>query len=173
MFRILDVLALALVALVLLMPKPGIKTKAGLDGLDDAQRARSADLERLRTARPDDVGVAAALADLYLRGHRPEWALQTLSPLEGQPDHRVGLGLAMAHADRYELAEAKRALDLASGACAKDAGCTEPERARLALFHRSFDRVVADGVRFDDDPHRARALILEGLHNARVPGPPP
>ena len=171
MFRILDVLALALAALVVLMPKPGIKTRPGLDGLDEAQRARSADLERQRAARPDDVAVAVDLAELYLRGHRPEWALQTLSPLSGRPDHRVGLGLAMAHADRYELHQAKRALDLASGACPRDAACGEPAQARLLLFHRSFDRVVAEGVRFDDDPHRARELILEGLHNARVPPP--
>jgi hypothetical protein len=172
-FRILDLGALAIVAAMVFMPRPNVKTKPALADLDDTVRARTATLERARSTRPADVAVASELADAYLRGRRPEWALPALAPLAAAADHRVGLGMAMAHADRYEFPEAKKAVDLARAACPRDPGCKEPEQARIALVAGGFEKIVREGLSFEKDPHRVRDAILEGLHNSKLPTPAP
>lgn len=172
MFRIIDLSALVILSVVVLLPKPGVKPKLAYGGVDEAIRTRAALLEAERARRAGDVGVAVELADAYMRARRPEWALQTLAPLAASADHRVGLGMAVAHADRYEFPEAKRALDAAIAACPRDPGCSEPAQARIELLRRGFDRIAAEGLTFEKDPHRVRDLIIEGLHNTKLPPAP-
>src|SRR6185369_8832415 len=101
--RILDLIVIVLLAVVLLMPRPNVTVKAALQ-LPPERRERVAELQAMLVARPDAVDPALELANIYLDGHRPDWALATVGAvLRGhEDDFRLHHLRAVAYADRFE-----------------------------------------------------------------------
>src|SRR5262245_32878198 len=116
--RVLDVLVLLLLAALLVMPRPSVTVKAALP-LSPERRDLAAELQAQLAGTPDDVDAALDLAKVFLDGHRPDWALATVTPLvpgrEG--DHRLHLIRAISYADRFEAAPAYEAATEALTAC--------------------------------------------------------
>ena len=88
--RILDLIVLLLLATVLLMPRPDATVKPAL-AVDAELSDRVAELQSVLVGKPDDAAAALELANIYLDGHRPDWALATVGPLarvrpDGPPD---------------------------------------------------------------------------------------
>src|SRR5215471_11640335 len=72
--RILDLIVLVLLGTILLMPRPDATVKPALN-VDGERRERVAELQSILIGRPDDVSASLELANIYLDGHRPDWAL--------------------------------------------------------------------------------------------------
>src|SRR5262249_35293595 len=74
--RLLVLVVLILLACVVLVPRPDASVKPALS-LDAERRARVAELQSLLIGRPDDVDASLELANIFLDGRRPDWALAT------------------------------------------------------------------------------------------------
>src|SRR5690348_10666251 len=103
--RIVDLIAVAAVAVVLLLPSGSLVAKPALVG-DKIELDRVAALEDARFADPGNVDRALSLADAYLRAEHPDWALQTTAQFADAGDHRVHLVRATAYAERLQAREA-------------------------------------------------------------------
>jgi hypothetical protein len=173
MGRIFDLLALAALAFLVLLPKPSVIAHPAWPRVDAEARTRIAELEAARLLAPGDTALALELAELYERGRRPEWALQTLSPLAAAhpDDHRLWFGIAVAHADRFEFELSRVAINRTLEACGRDPRCDQPARARLALFERAMSRIAAEKLDMEHTPHKVREVILESLRNTKIPPP--
>jgi hypothetical protein len=180
MFRayrgLLDLVAVAVVAFVVLLPPPGVTVlhalpRAGVHDLDQI-----AELQTRTMSHPQDASAKLDLADLYLWQWRPDWALATLGPLAEQKpdDFRVHFAMAVAFADRFDFRNAKAAIDMAIAACNKNAGeekCGEPDEVRMKVFGTAVGDVVAQGINPLNDPNRAKIIIDNAIHNAKIPKP--
>ena len=115
--RILDLIVIILLATVVLMPRPDATVKPAL-ALDPERRARVAELQSTLIGRPDSVDASVELANIFLDGHRPDWALATVSAAARYHanDYRLHHLRAIAYADRFEGEPAfdavKRAVEL-------------------------------------------------------------
>lgn len=115
--RILDLIVIILLATVVLMPRPDATVKPAL-ALDPERRARVAELQSMLIGRPDAVDASVELANIFLDGHRPDWALATVSAAARYHanDYRLHHLRAIAYADRFEGEPAfdavKRAVEL-------------------------------------------------------------
>lgn len=171
--RILDVLALLLLATLVVMPRPNVTVKAALP-LQPERRERVAQLQAHLLGTPDDVAASIELADLFLDGGRPDWALATVGALlpRHDSDYRLHLRRAVAYADRFEappaFAAVDRALHLCNGAPVPGVPpCDEAPRARLGLLHHTLERIK--GVDMRNNPALAKERIIEALHPVWVP----
>jgi hypothetical protein len=174
--RILDLIVLLLLATVLLMPRPDATVKPAL-ALDPELGDRVAELQSVLVGKPDDADAALELANIYLDGHRPDWALATVGPLaRARPDDfRFQHLRAIAYADRFEGAPAfeaaSRALALCEHAPAGMPACGDAVHARLALLRSALESVAA--VDMKNQPYLAKDRIYRELHPVYVPRPRP
>src|SRR4029078_6112243 len=101
--RLLDLIVIILLAVVVLMPRPDASVKPALS-LDPERRARVAELQSILIGKPDSVDASLELANLFLDGHRPDWALAavTAAAKYHPNDYRVHNVRAIAYADRFE-----------------------------------------------------------------------
>src|ERR1044071_9743046 len=101
--RLLDLIVLVLLATVVLLPRPDASVKPALS-LDPERRARVAELQSLLIGRPDSVAASLELPNIFLDGHRPDWALATVTTaVKYHPnDYRLHHVRAIAYADRFE-----------------------------------------------------------------------
>ena len=101
--RILDLIVIILLATVVLMPRPDASVKPALT-LDPERRARVAELQSTLIGRPDAVDASVELANIFLDGHRPDWALATVTAAAKRHpnDYRIHNLRAIAYADRFE-----------------------------------------------------------------------
>ncbi len=166
--RILDILILLLLATLLVMPRPDATVKAAL-ALSPERRERVAELQAHLLGADDDVAASLELSDLFLDGHRPDWALATVGHLMPQhaDDYRLQLRRAVAYADRFDAAPAYEAADRAWGLCngAPVPGvppCDEAVRGRIALLRDTLDRIK--GLDMRSNLALAKDKIFEGLH---------
>lgn len=179
--RIVDLIAVAAVAVVFLLPSGSLVAKPALVG-DRVELDRVAALEDARFAAPDDVDRALALADAYqLLGH-PDWALATTAQFTDAGDYRVHLLRATAYADRLQP---KAALDEATRAYADcdragPKGCNPSERVRIGIVAGPMRVLVDRGIDPRRDPKAARAAVTGVLHATKAgdlikdaPKPPP
>ena len=172
--RTLDLIVLVLLATVLLMPRPDATVKAAL-AVDPELRDRVAELQSILAGKPDSVDAAIELANIYLDGHRPDWALATVSPLVAAhpDDYRLQHVRAIAYADRFEGAPAfdaaTKALALCERAPAGAPACGEAAHARLALLRSALESVAA--VDMKNQPYLAKDRIFRELHPVFVPRP--
>jgi hypothetical protein len=171
--RILDLLVIALLGVVLLMPRPDVTVKAALR-LPAERRDRVAELQARLVAQPDAVEPAIELANIYLDGHRPDWALATVGSIFAahESDFRLHHLRAIAYADRYESAPAFEAASRALALCEQadpEAGhpCSDADRGRLYLLKSTLQSVA--GIDMRKDPALAKERIMERLHPAYVP----
>ncbi len=185
--RILDLIVIVLLAVVLLMPRPDVTVKAALR-LPPEWRERVAELQARLVAQPDAVEPAIELANIYLDGHRPDWALATVGsvlPAHGN-DFRLHHVRAIAYADRFESAPAFEAASRALALCElNDASttpgatpCSDADRGRLNLLKSTLESVAGhrharrSGAREGKD-HAAAApdLLAEADRKAGREGP--
>jgi hypothetical protein len=171
--RILDLIVIVLLAVVLLMPRPSVTVKAALQ-LPAERRERVAELQSIMVAHPDAIDPAIELANIYLDGHRPDWALATVGAvLRGhEDDYRLQHLRAIAYADRFESPPAYEAARKALALCERpvqpeSAPCGEADRGRLALLTSTLEKVK--GIDMRQNPALAKERIFEGLHPVFVP----
>lgn len=174
--RILDLVVIALLAVILLMPRPDVTVKAALR-LPAERRERVAELQAAMLGREDPVAEAIELGDIYLDGHRPDWALATVGavlPLH-QDDYRLHQIRAIAFADRFESAPAFEAATRALTLCERPApampACGEAARSRLHLLHQTLSSIA--GVDMRANPVLAKERIFEQLRPTFIPKRPP
>jgi hypothetical protein len=172
--QILDLALIVLLATVVLMPRPDVTVKPALF-VDPEARDRVAELQSNLIGHPDAVDPALEAANIYLDGHRPDWALATVDGvLKTHPDdYRLYHVRAIAYADRFEgepaFEAASRALDLCervppppgAPACGPAAG------ARLALLRSTLESVAKVDMR--NQPYLAKERIIESLHPVFIP----
>ena len=176
--RILDLIVIILLATVVLMPRPDASVKPAL-ALDPERRARVAELQSILIGRPDAVDASVELANIFLDGHRPDWALATVSAAARYHanDYRLHHLRAIAYADRFEGEPAfdavKRAVELCD-ATPPPAGapvCGDAAHSRLALLSATLEEVSK--VDMKKHPHIAKERIFKTLHPTFIPKPRP
>jgi hypothetical protein len=174
--RILDLIVIVLLGTILLMPRPDATVKPALT-VDGERRERVAELQSILIGRPDDANASLELANIYLDGHRPDWALAaaTSALRFHTDDYRLHDLRAIAYADRFESEPAFEAAGRALMLCDRDqqpAGvppCDEAVRGRLALLETTLQSIA--GVDMKDKPYLAKERIFHALHPAFVPKP--
>jgi hypothetical protein len=170
--RVLDLAVLLLVAVLVLLPRPDVTVQPGLK-LEPERRLRVAELEATLAASPGDLAASLELADLFMDGRRPDWALSTVqNALARAPqDHRLYARRSLALADHFEAGPAYQAAARALALCeaGSSAPCSEAEHTRLALVKDTLDRVKLVDMR--NDPNTAKENILRALHPTFIPKP--
>jgi hypothetical protein len=174
--RILDLIVLLLLATVLLMPRPDATVKPAL-AVDPDVRDRVAELQSMLVGRPEAVEPALELANIYLDGHRPDWALAVVGPAlrAHGDDYRLHHLRAIAYADRFEGEPAFEAAKKATALCEREptpAGapvCGEATHARLVLLRSALESVA--GVDMKNQPYLAKERIFRELHPVFLPKP--
>lgn len=172
--RILDLVVILLLATVVLMPRPDVTVKPALV-VDPELRDRVAELQSVLVGHPDAVDPAIEAANIYLDGHRPDWALATVDgALKAHPDdYRLHHLRAIAYADRFEGAPAFEAASKAYELCERDVppvgtpACGAAAQARLALLRSTLEKVARVDMR--NQPYLAKERIMESLHPAFIP----
>jgi hypothetical protein len=172
MRRIVDVVAVAAVAVVLLLPKPSVDAHVALVG-DKVELDHIAALEDARYAEPDDASHAVALADAYLGLLHPDWALATTSQFATAKDHRVHLVRATARAERLESPECLVETKAGLAACDAEGAekCPPGVRIRFDMISSAMQALVDQGIDPRKDPKRARQAVAEVLHSAKTRPP--
>ena len=173
--RVLDLAVLALVAVAVLIPRPDVTVQAALK-LDPERLVRVAELEAELASTPGALTPALELADHFIDGYRPDWAVATLSEaLTRSPnDHRLHARKALALAEHFEASaaftSATRALDLCQSGTSSTP-CSPTEQSRLSLLHTTLRSV--NGIDMRSDPNTARQRIMQALRPAYIPGSKP
>jgi hypothetical protein len=174
--RILDLIVIILLATILLMPRPDATVKSALN-VDGERRERVAELQSILMGHPDDAAASIELANIYLDGHRPDWALAAATSalrFHGS-DYRLYHLRAIAYADRFEGAPASEAAELALSLCDQERQppgvppCDDAVRGRISLLDttlRSIAHVDMKGM-----PYLAKEKIFHALHPTFVPKP--
>lgn len=176
--RILDLAVIILLATVVLMPRPDVTVKPAL-ALDSERRDRVAELQSSLIGNPTDADAALELSKIYLDGHRPDWALATVTSAVSYhaEDWRLHQLRAISFADRFEGAPAFEASQKALALCERQpapAGapaCGEAAHARLALLNSTLEAVSKVDMR--GKPYLAKERILEQMHPVFIPKPRP
>jgi hypothetical protein len=174
--RILDLIVIVLLATVLLMPRPDATVKQALN-VDPESRERVAELQAMLVGHPDDADASAELANIFLDGHRPDWALATVDgTLAYHPDDfRLYHLRAIAFADRFEGGPAAEAAQKALALCEASPppkgapGCGDAAHSRIALLASTLAAVSR--VDMKAAPYLAKDRIYEQLHPAFLPKP--
>lgn len=171
--RILDLIIIVLLAVVLLMPRPDVTVKAALK-LSPERRERVAELQAVMLGSPDAVEPAIELANIYLDGHRPDWALATVGAVFSghEDDFRLHHLRAIAYADRFESPPAFDAASRALALCDRAqqpavAPCGDADRSRLSLLKSTLASIKSIDMR--NNPALAKEKIFESLHPVWVP----
>jgi hypothetical protein len=167
MKRFFDIFAVVALAVVVLMPRPGVEVKAAVAKLDRETEQRIAELQAALLGDPQNREAAIEVAEIYRTVHRPEWALATLGPFreKAAADYRVFFGIAMAQAERFELADAHRAMGRALAACAKNAGkvpCGPAPEARMRMVQMGLQRVMDSKI----DPRKHPEVVAEAMYGS-------
>ena len=168
MTRLIDLIAVLIVALLVLLPQPGVVVQPALVG-DKADLDRLAVLEDAVFRAPDDVEAAVELARVYLRAEQPAWALATLRPHLDTGDYRVHQVMASAYATLLKPDLALKAAEAGIKAC-ETAGprCPEPAYIRLqyiANLVRDLARLGIDPAR---EPLKAKLRVQAELRAAKA-----
>jgi hypothetical protein len=166
--RIFDLIAVAAVAVVVLLPKASVEAKPALTG-SKIEIDRIAELEDLRYVDPNNVERACDLAEAYLGLLHPDWALSTLASLMETSDVRVHLLRATAHAERLE---AQAAVDEAArGRAACDAApCNPSLRIRLDVIAGPMQALLDQKIDPRQHPKEAADAVSKVLHSTRSNG---
>lgn len=168
--RILDLLVVILLATIILMPRPDASVKPALT-VDAERRERVAELQSVLAGHPDDAAASLELANIFLDGHRPDWALAAVSAaLKFHPDdYRLQHVRAIAYADRFESVPAYAAARDALALCEKATSCDDASHSRIALLVSTLKSI--EGVDMRGKPYVAKERIFQSLHPVFVPRP--
>jgi hypothetical protein len=168
--RLVDLIAVAAVAVVVLLPSGSLVAKPALVG-DKIELDRVAALEDARFVDPTNPDRALALADAYLRAEHPEWALATTAQFASAGDHRVHLLRATAYAEELHAAEAVAEAARATAACDREGDkCDTAARVRIGVVAAPMQALVDSGIDPRKDPKAARAAVAGVLHATHAQG---
>jgi len=168
--RLVDLIAVAAVAIVVLLPSGSLVAKPALVG-DKIELDRVAALEDARFADPTNPDRALALADAYLRAEHPEWALATTAQFAADGDHRVHLLRATAFAEELHAHEAVAEAARATAACDREGDkCDTAARVRIGVVAAPMQALVDSGIDPRKDPKAARAAVAGVLHATHANG---
>lgn len=168
MSRIVDLIAVAAVAVVVLLPSGSLVTKPALVG-DKVELDRIAALEDARFAEPANVDRAIALADAYLLTQHPDWALATTAAFEDAGDHRVHLVRATAFAERLQPKEAVAEAERGYAACDREGPkCDAAARVRIGVVSGPMQALVDQNIDPRKNPNGARAAVAGVLHATKA-----
>lgn len=167
--RLVDLIAVAAVAVVVLLPSGSLVAKPALVG-DKIELDRVAALEDARFSDPTNVDKALALADAYLRADHPEWSLATTAAFADAGDHRVNLARATAYAERLQANEAVAAAARAIADCDRQgaARCDTAERVRIGVVAAPMQALLDAKIDPRHDPKGARAAVAGVLHATKA-----
>ena len=167
--RLVDLIAVAAVAVVVLLPSGSIVAKPALVG-DKIELDRIAALEDARFADPTSVDQALALGDAYLRAEHPEWTLATTAQFEDAGDHRVHLLRATAYAEELHAAAAVAEAKRATEACDQEgpARCDVAARVRIGVVAGPMQALVDSKIDPRQNPKAARAAVAGVLHETHA-----
>ena len=176
--RILDLIVIVLLGTILLMPRPDATVKPALN-VDGERRERVAELQSILIGHPDDVAASLEVANIYLDGHRPDWALAAVTSAARfhADDYRLHHLRAIAYADRFESEPAHAAAETALALCdraqqpAAVPPCDEAVRGRIALLESTLKALAH--VDMKGAPYLAKEKIMHELHPAFLPRPKP
>ena len=174
MTRIIDLLAVAAVAVVLLLPKPSIRARPAFRG-EPIELDHLTELQAERYRHPESVEATLALADA-LGSQHPEWAIAALDRFASRKDYRVHLQLATAHADRLELKGAVAESDQVEQLCTSETStppCSPGTLARIGLIRQTMQVLIDKNVDPAKDPAKAREEVTKVRHAARYRTQPP
>jgi len=174
--RILDLIVIILLATILLMPRPDASVKPALN-VDAERRERVAELQAILIGHPEDANASLELANIFLDGHRPDWALATATTAAGfhPADYRLQHVRAIAYADRFESAPAYAAAQQALALCQRPAqpagvpACDDAVAGRISLLATTLGSIA--NVDMKGAPYLAKERIFHALHPAFVPKP--
>jgi hypothetical protein len=166
--RILDLVVILLLATVVLMPRADVTVKPALP-VDSQLRDRVAELQSMLVGHPGAVDPTLEVANIYLDGHRPDWALATVDgALKTHPDDfRLHHLRAIAYADRFEGEPAFEAATKALALCEDAPSCGDATRSRLSLLTTTLEAVAKVDMR--NKPYLAKERIFQTLHPAFIP----
>lgn len=169
MTKFLDLFAILIVALLLLLPQPGVVVFPAVQG-DKTDLDRVAVLEDAHFRAPDDVNIAVDLSRAYLRLDQPGWAVAALQPFFGRSEYQVHQVAAYAYATLLMPKEALQQTELGLAACdARGADCPDVARIRLQYLGDLMRQPANSGVDPSLDPLRARQMVQQALR-ATKPG---
>jgi hypothetical protein len=169
--RLVDLIAVAAVAIVVLLPSGSLVAKPALVG-DKIELDRVAALEDARFADPDNVDKALALADAYLRADHPEWALAATAQFVTAGDHRVHLLRATAFAEELHAPESVAEAARAYQTCDREGAskCDTAARVRIGVVAAPMQALVDAKIDPRKDPKGARAAVAGVLHATHANG---
>jgi hypothetical protein len=173
--RILDLIVIILLATIVLMPRPDASVKPAL-AVDGELKERVAELQSVLAGRPDDAAASVELANIFLDGHRPDWALATATAATKfhPDDYRLQHVRAIAYADRFESGPAYEAAQSALALCEKPSvagapACDDASHSRIALLVSTLKSIANVDMR--GKPYAAKERIFHELHPVFVPKP--
>jgi hypothetical protein len=167
--RLVDLIAVAAVAVVVLLPSGSLVAKPALVG-DKIELDRIAALEDARFADPTSVDKALALADAYLRAEHPDWALETTTEFADGSDYRVHLTRTTAYAERLQAVEAVAEAQRGYAACDRQGvpKCDAAARMRIGVVAAPMQVLVDANIDPRHDPKAARAAVAGVLHSTKA-----
>lgn len=173
MTRLIDLIAVLIVALLVLLPQPGVVVQPALVG-DKADLDRLSVLEDAVFRAPDDVEAAVELARVYLRAEQPSWALAVLRPHLGAGDYRVHQVMASAYATLLKPDLALKEAEAGIKAC-ETAGprCPEPAFIRLQYIANLVRDLAQLGIDPAREPLKAKQRVQAELRAAKALPPSP
>jgi len=161
--KFLDLFAILIVALLVLLPQPGVVVFPAVAG-DKTDLDRLAVLEDAHYRAPGDVNAAVDLARAYLRIDQPGWAVAALQPFLGHGEYQVHQVAAYAYAPLLLPKEALRQAEQGLNVCeARGPQCPDVARIRLQYLAELMRKPAGEGVDPSLDPLRAKQLVQQAL----------
>jgi hypothetical protein len=161
--KFLDLFAILIVALLVLLPQPGVVVYPAVAG-DKTDLDRLAVLEDAHYRAPGDVNAAVDLARAYLRIDQPGWAVAVLQPFLGHGEYQVHQVAAYAYATLLLPKEALRQAEQGLNVCeARGPQCPDVARIRLQYLAELMRKSAEGGVDPALDPLRAKQLVQQAL----------
>lgn len=163
MTKFLDLFAILIVALLVLLPQPGVVVFPAVVG-DKTDLDRLAVLEDAHYRAPGDANAAVDLARAYLRIEQPGWAVAALHPFLGNGEYQVHQVAAYAYATLLLPKEALRQAEQGLNVCeARGPACPDVARIRLQYLAELMRKPAGEGVDPSLDPLRAKQLVQQAL----------
>lgn len=178
MTKFLDLFAILIVALLVLLPQPGVVVFPAVQG-DKTDLDRLSVLEDAHYRTPEDVNVAVDLARAYLRIEQPGWAVAVLQPFFERGEYQVHQVAAYAYATLLLPKEALKQAEQGLASCeARGPQCPDVARIRLQYLADLMRQPANTGVDPSADPLRARQLVQQALRATKsgvkqLPAPTP